>query len=126
MCEPASLPDALERVSRGFLFATVYVAHAYASTPLSTTVTETSVCVLRSTAASLWVLAVHTFALPLALVQVCLILNRSFAAVDSTDSTDDAVDVETPLVQRAEPCVVERASSSDRRLTVSLGLGKNA
>lgn len=79
LCSPPTLLAAGERVLRAFLFAVVYVVLVYASAPISNNLADTLVCIARSATASAWVLGAFVFSLPLAFVQVCLVLYCSFA-----------------------------------------------
>lgn len=74
LCDPATLIEAGERMLRSVLFGGVYVTLAYAAAPARNVSDECFVCIMRATAASVWVLAVSTWALILAPVQVGIIL----------------------------------------------------
>tara|TARA_B100001109_G_scaffold227851_1_gene202735 strand:- start:150 stop:617 length:468 start_codon:yes stop_codon:yes gene_type:complete len=63
---------------RAFLFSCVYVVLVYSSAPISNNLADSVVCVTRSATSSSWVLGVIVYALPLAALQVCLILYFSF------------------------------------------------
>lgn len=74
LCDPATLLEAGERMLRAVLFGGVYVALAYAAAPARNASDECFVCIMRATAASVWVLTASTWALILAPVQVGIIL----------------------------------------------------
>ena len=74
LCQPTSLLGAGERVLRSMLFAAVYVVLVYSAAPNRNISNELFICVARATAASIWVLGVSTWALPLAPVQVAVAL----------------------------------------------------
>lgn len=74
LCEEATLLEAGERVVRAVLFAATYVVLVYASAPTRNTANELFVCVARTVAASIWVLTATTWLLPLAVVQIVLVL----------------------------------------------------
>ncbi len=78
LCSPPTLPEAGERMLRAFLFSCVYVVLVYSSAPISNNLADSVVCVTRSATSSSWVLGVIVYALPLAALQVCLILYFSF------------------------------------------------
>ena len=78
LCSPPTLAHAGERVLRAFLFACVYVVLVYSAAPISNNLADTLVCVARSASSSAWVLGASTYSLPLALVQICLVLYCSF------------------------------------------------
>ena len=125
LCSPASLPAAAEQATRALLFAVTYSAHVYAgSTPISSDYTNAAISVLRAGAASVWILCGHAAMLFAAPFQITILVCRSFV-VAAAEPSDEGGDAEAPLVEKAAPLAV-RASSADRRLTVSLGLGKNA
>lgn len=74
LCSPSSLLGAGERVLRALLFSALYVTHVYAAAPNRNAMNELLLCVMRCTAASIWVLGATPIALPLAVVQlgICL------------------------------------------------------
>lgn len=74
LCEPTTLLGAGERVLRATLFAAVYVVLVYAAAPNRNQSNELFICVARATAASVWVLSASSWALPLAPVQVAVVL----------------------------------------------------
>lgn len=83
LCAPPELFAAGERVLRAFLFSCVYTVLVYASAPISNSLADTLVCIARSTAASGWVLGSILYSLPLALLQVVLVLYCSFSPVQT-------------------------------------------
>lgn len=78
LCSPPTLFVASERIVRAFLFSLVYVVLVYSAAPLSNNLTDTVVCIARSSTASAWVLGSISYILPLALLQVSIILYCSF------------------------------------------------
>lgn len=78
LCSPPTLGNAGERILRAFLFACVYVVLVYSAAPLSSNLADTLVCIARSAASSAWVLGAVSYSLPLALVQISVILYCSF------------------------------------------------
>lgn len=78
LCSPPTLSHAGERILRAFLFACVYVVLVYSAAPISNNLADTLVCIARSASSSAWVLGAVTYSLPLALVQICVVLYCSF------------------------------------------------
>lgn len=99
LCSPPTLGNAGERVLRAFLFACVYVVLVYSAAPISNNLPDTLVCIARSATASAWVLGAVSYSLPLALVQVCLVLYCSFSPAnmhyESVIATKHEMDVES-------------------------------
>ena len=83
LCEPTSLLGAGERVLRALLFAAVYVVLVYAAAPAKNVSNEHFICVARATAASIWVLSATAWALPLAPLQVGIVL---FSRLNENDT----------------------------------------
>ena len=78
LCSPPTLGNAGERILRAFLFACVYVVLVYSAAPISNNLADTLVCIARSAASSAWVLGAVSYSLPLALLQICVVLYCSF------------------------------------------------
>lgn len=78
LCSPPTLIGAGERMLRAFLFACVYTVLVYSAAPLSNNLADTLVCIARSATASAWVLGANVFTLPLAALQVAIVLFFSF------------------------------------------------
>lgn len=78
LCSPPTLGNAGERILRAFLFSCVYVVLVYSAAPISNNLPDTLVCIARSATASAWVLGAVSYSLPLALVQVFLVIYCSF------------------------------------------------
>lgn len=78
LCSPPTLMGAGERLIRAFLFACVYTVLVYSAAPISNNLADTVVCVARSATASAWVLGATIYSLPLAAIQVCIVLYFSF------------------------------------------------
>lgn len=76
LCEVKDGWEAAERLVRAATFGVVYCALAYASEPKRYGMQEVFLCSARAAAASAWILAVVTPALPLAIVQLCVLLCR--------------------------------------------------
>jgi hypothetical protein len=96
LCSPPTLGHAGERILRAFLFACVYVVLVYSAAPISNNLPDTLVCIMRSATSSAWVLGAVSYSLPLALVQICVVLYCSFSpantqydAVSGIGSVDD-------------------------------------
>ena len=82
LCQPATLLGAGERLLRAALFAAVYAVLAYAATPRRCVSNDVFVCSARAAAGSVWVLAVHTWLLLVAPVQVIIALFARLAEED--------------------------------------------
>lgn len=93
LCSPPTLMGAGERMLRAFMFACVYVVLVYSAAPISNNLGDTLVCIARSAAASAWVLGATVYSIPLAAVQICLVLYCSFVPsalqYDSVARLDD-------------------------------------
>ena len=76
LCEVKDGWEAAERLVRAATFGVVYCALAYASEPKRYGMQEILLCSARAAAASAWILAVVTPALPLAIVQLGILLCR--------------------------------------------------
>jgi hypothetical protein len=74
LCEPTTVFGAGERVLRALLFSSVYVVLVYAAAPSHNNSNEIFICVARANAAAVWVLGATMWALPLAPVQIAVIL----------------------------------------------------
>lgn len=95
LCSPPTLSAAAERVVRAFMFACVYVTLVYSAAPISNNLGDTLVCIARSAAASSWVLGAIIYSVPLAMVQIALVLYCAFApAALQYDSVSSSADVE--------------------------------
>lgn len=108
LCSPPTLLAAGERVLRAFLFSCVYVALVYASAPISNNLADTLVCIARSATASAWVLGAFVFSLPLAFLQVCLVLYCSFSP---SNTQYEGVYPDVELATKTESAVHPRAPS---------------
>ena len=69
LCSPPTLSYAAERVVRSFVFALLYSVFVYAAAPPVQSSSEMLICVMRASAASIWVLAAHFVFLPFAVIQ---------------------------------------------------------
>lgn len=78
LCSPPTLMGAGERILRAFLFACVYTVLVYSAAPISNNLADTLVCIARSATASAWILGATVYSLPLAAIQVCVVLYFSF------------------------------------------------
>jgi len=78
LCSPPTLWNAGERILRSFLFSCVYVVLVYSAAPISNNLPDTLICIARSATASAWVLGAVSYMLPLAIIQITLIVFSSF------------------------------------------------
>ena len=89
---------------RAFMFAALYVVLVYSAAPISNNLGDTLVCIARSATASAWVLGAVVYSIPLAAVQICVILYSSFATsslqYDSVTRLDD-IECNASLVDRS-------------------------
>lgn len=121
LCDPATLLEAGERVLRAVLFGGVYVALAYAAAPARNASDECFVCIMRATAASLWVLCIGTWGLILAPVQVAIILISRLGEDDGESGATSRCEF-VPLHGAQTPeCPLSELSEAD----AELGLGVN-
>lgn len=92
LCEPATLIQAGERVLRAFFFACVYIVHVYAAAPGRNVSNELFICVARASAACIWILCATAWTLPLAPLQVAVVLFSRLgeAAGSEVTPSDDA------------------------------------
>lgn len=87
LCEPATLIQAGERTLRAFFFACVYIVHVYAAAPGRNVSNELFICVARASAAAIWILCASAWTLPLAPLQVAVVL---FSRLGETEGSLDA------------------------------------
>lgn len=100
LCSPPTLLCAGERVLRSFLFSCVYVVLVYSAAPISNNLADTLVCIARSGTASCWVLGAVVYSVPLALVQVCVVLYCSFSSTAMQyEGVGMSTDVETAHIE---------------------------
>lgn len=106
LCSPPTLWHAGERILRAFLFSCVYVVLVYSAAPISNNLADTFVCIARSASSSAWVLGAVTYSLPLALVQICVVLYCSFTPASmqyDAVSLTRADDVESQVGEKLGP-----------------------
>jgi hypothetical protein len=112
LCATPSLVAIAERLVRAFVFALLYSLFVYAAAPPVQSHGEILVCVMRASAASIWVLAAHTFLLPLALVQgVYVVWIRVFSSEYKIDDDPSYAVVATASesdVEASESVVVDQ------------------
>lgn len=101
LCSAPTLVNAAERVVRAFLFSCVYVVLVYSAAPISNNLPDTIVCIARSAAASAWVLGAVSYSLPLALLQICIILYCSF--VPSNVQYESVIPTMTGMDMESQP-----------------------
>ena len=89
LCAVPTLQASAERVVRAFVFSFLYSVFVYAAAPPVQSTQEVLVCVMRASAASIWVLAVHILLLPLAAVQAAYVIYiRVFSQEYQFDETE--------------------------------------
>ncbi len=95
LCSPPTLAAAAERVVRAFMFSCVYVTLVYSAAPISNNLGDTLVCIARSSAASAWVIGAIVYSVPLAILQIAIVIYCAFAPVAlQYDSVNASADVE--------------------------------
>ncbi len=78
LCEPSSLYLAGERILRATFFSMLYSIHVYVAPPQRHDVNELMLCVLRSSAASVWVLGAHPLLLIASPLQAAVAIYKRF------------------------------------------------
>lgn len=74
LCSNVEVLAAGERVLRALFFAMVYTVHVYSSAPQRNVSNELFICTARAGAAAAWILAASAWTLPLAPLQVAIVL----------------------------------------------------
>lgn len=74
LCSEPSFASSSERLVRSLVFSLLYCTFVYASAPPVQSSGEVVVCVMRASAASLWVLGCHLLLLPLSIVQAGVVI----------------------------------------------------
>lgn len=117
LCEPTTLLGAGERVLRALLFSTVYTVLVYAAAPSQNVSNELFICVARATAASVWVLGASWVVLPLAPLQVGVVL---FSRLNDGEPSDAPIRYENvPLHSGATPLEGSDAEGGDIECAVN-------
>ena len=92
LCSSPTLSSAAERLLRSFVFALLYSVFVYAAAPPAASSSEMMICVMRASAASIWVLAAHSYFLPFAIVQCSIVIyTRIFGNENSADEEKTAL-----------------------------------
>lgn len=118
LCEPASLVAAGERCLRALFFSAVYTVHVYAAAPGRNVTNELFICIARATAASLWVLAASAWTLPLAPLQVAVVL---FSRLGDSPEGEPAAASNTPLDSAYEHIPLSNGDGSHEHHTAMGG-----
>ena len=74
LCSAPTFSTSAERVVRAFVFSLLYSVFVYAAAPPVQSSQEVIICVMRASAASIWVLGAHMVMLPLAVVQGSVVI----------------------------------------------------
>jgi hypothetical protein len=99
LCSLPTLYAAAERLTRAVVFSLLYATFVYAAAPPVQSSPEVLICVARASAASVWVLAAHLYLLPLAALQLgVVVFVRVFSAEYeiSDESSYSPVPIQTP------------------------------
>ena len=102
LCAPASLTGAGDRMLRSFLFSCLYTTHSFVAPPLVNAIPILAVAIARSASASVWVLGVHLWLTPLALVQIALTLYVRFGQTETPTRFGPACSPYKPLDTRSD------------------------
>lgn len=111
LCSPPTFAAAAERIVRAIIFSLLYSIFVYAAAPPVQSSSEVALCVMRASAASVWVLAAHIMLLPLAVLQAAIVIyTRIFGEeyqlstfeehaplLESPGLVKEAYDVEMPV-----------------------------
>jgi len=91
LCSSPTLSSAAERIVRSFVFSLLYSVFVYAAAPPVQSSSEVLICVMRASAASIWVLAAHSYLLPFAIIQGSIaIYTRIFGQEYAIDDEEEA------------------------------------
>lgn len=94
LCSSPTLSSAAERIVRSFVFSLLYSVFVYAAAPPVQSSSEMLICVMRASAASIWVLAAHSYLLPFAIIQGSIVIYiRIFGQEYAIEEEED-----TPLI----------------------------
>ena len=99
LCSLPTLYAAAERLTRAVVFSLLYATFVYAAAPPVQSSPEVLICVARASAASVWVLAAHLYLLPLAALQLgVVVFVRVFSSEYeiSDESLYSPVPIQTP------------------------------
>lgn len=114
LCAAPTLPAAAERLVRALLFSFSYSVFVYAAAPPVQSQPETIICVMRASAASIWILAAHTYFLPLAFVQNIVVIY--VRVVSNEYAIDDDYAPVSPLQPLPPHADVESCESGAREM----------
>jgi hypothetical protein len=74
LCAQITMAAGAERLARAFTFSLLYSIFVYSSAPPMHCPNEVAICTMRASAASVWTLGCHAALLPLAVLQICVVL----------------------------------------------------
>ena len=74
LCSAPTLASAAERITRAFVFSLLYSVFVYAAAPPVQSSAEVIICMMRASAASIWVLGIHVTLLPCAVIQGAIVI----------------------------------------------------
>jgi hypothetical protein len=78
LCEPSALFAAGERLLRAVFFSLLYCIHVYTAAPRKYNLNELTLCILRASAASVWILGAHPLMLIVAPAQAAVAIYKRF------------------------------------------------
>jgi len=114
LCSSPTFATSAERITRAFVFSLLYSIFVYAAAPPVQSPAEVMICTMRASAASIWVLAVSIWVLPLATVQAAIVIyTRIFGAEYRLDDYDDISPTAegNPTIEHAVDLDLEEGSS---------------
>lgn len=125
LCSAPTFSTSAERIVRAFVFSLLYSVFVYAAAPPVQSSQEVVICVMRASAASIWVLGAHTIMLPLAVVQGSVVIYvRIFGAEYALD--DEHSPLTTSVASKlgtADEFDLEGGSAPDDSSPMGGGLG---
>lgn len=117
LCSQMTLAAGAERLARAFSFSLLYSVFVYSSAPPVHCSNEVAICMMRASAASVWTLGCHPGLLPLAALQIFVVLyvriNKDtevngyerVTLIQERPDVENGVDVEKSAIKSAEDAI---------------------
>jgi len=86
LCSEPSLASSSERLARAFVFSLLYTVFVYSSAAPMYSSGELLICVMRASAASIWVLGCHMWLLPVAFAQIACVVHTRLTDVKAPEA----------------------------------------
>jgi len=103
LCSAPTIATAAERIIRAFVFSMLYSVFVYAAAPPVQSPAEVIICMMRASAASIWVLGAHATLLPLSVIQGAIVIYiRIFGEEYQLDYDDD-----NPVVDEVQDAQID-------------------